>query len=213
MASCFKIHHIHLLENVFPFALLSQVPLHIFSNQVLGMSRFSHFLLFFLVHGMFRFLASSLPSLPCFSIAALFFNAFSFALEQRIANHCLSSIASTSRTCLRVKFSFGRVRYQLPSDACYRKTYPRSQLQKQSDGMFTGYFSESRHEWVYSYAAVLCGSPGSASGRILEEESSHRPCMPGCFLNVWKHLKILYCNVKLLYFINALNPSIVDSDG
>lgn len=44
-----------------------------FSNQVFRyLSCFSHFLLFFLVHGMFRFLASSLPcsSLPCFSIAA-----------------------------------------------------------------------------------------------------------------------------------------------
>ena len=80
--------------------------------------------------------------------------------------------------------------------------------------MFTGYFSRSQHGWVYSCAVVLCGSPGSASGRILEEESflsrAHAWVFSEC---VGKHLKRLYCNVKLLYFINALNPSIVDSDG
>lgn len=62
MASCFKIHHIHLLVVVFPLHCWA-VPLHIFSQiRFLGTwSRFSHFLCSSCSWHV-RFLASLLPS-------------------------------------------------------------------------------------------------------------------------------------------------------
>lgn len=64
----------------------------IFSNQVFGyLSGFSHFLLFFLVHGMFRFLASSLPSLPCFRIAAPPLKCFFFCTWTKDCQPCFGN--------------------------------------------------------------------------------------------------------------------------
>lgn len=72
-------------------------------------------------------------------------------------------------------------------------SFSAREAERQTDRMFTGYFSGSRPGWVCYCACVLCGSPGSVPGRILEEESSlscvHAWVSSEC---VGKHLKILH---------------------